>query len=412
MNCEILAIGTELLVGDVVNTNASYLSGRLTELGISVTAHRTVRDVTSEINHALREGLSKNDIIITTGGLGPTQDDLTRQCVADVLGLPLVLDTESEEHIRSFFKARGRTMAESNLKQAMFPKGAYICGNSRGTAPGAICEKESKAVIMLPGPPFEMKTMFEQSIAPWLAQKSGLSIFSRTIKMCGIGESEMESRVAELINETGNPLVAPYAAMGECRLRITARAESAEEARAMAAPVEAIITERLGEYVYGYDNESLEDVVYGLLKKHNLTISLAESCTGGLASGRLVNVSGISSLFKGAVVAYSNEVKVAELGVKNETLKSHGAVSGETVREMAQGAALKFGSDVSLSVSGIAGPGGGSKEKPVGTVYIALYIKDKIFVENFVMPGNREFIRFRTVSYMLNFLIQKLKEIR
>lgn len=408
MRCEVITVGTELLLGDTVNTNAAWISKRLSEYGVTLYQQRTVGDNKARLVNVLRDACMQNDLVITTGGLGPTQDDITRECVAEALGVELVTDRFSLQRIESFFTARNRTMSENNRRQAQLPAGGTALENSAGTAPGCIITQQETTVVMLPGPPHEMQHVFTAHIVPYLESQSGMVLRSRTLRICGIGESDMENRVADIIAQSENPTVAPYAKLGECSLRVTAYTSTEEEAYARIAPVERELVSRLEPYVYGYDDDTLESRCAALLRQREYTFACAESCTGGMLSSRLVSLPGISDIYRGAVVSYSNMAKRAVLGVSKETLAVHGAVSAETVREMASGVRKTFAADVSAAVSGIAGPDGGTEEKPVGLVYVAVDIRGQIAVHRMILPGDRERIRFRAVNTILYQLITAL----
>ena len=393
MNAEILAVGTELLMGQIANTNAQYISKRLPYAGIGVYYHSVVGDNPARLKECLENAMKRSDVIILTGGLGPTQDDLTKETVSAILGRQLVLHEESLQKMKDFFARMKRTMTENNVKQAYIPKDSIIIKNRNGTAPGSIIEADGKVVIMLPGPPSEMKPMFEETVMPYFQEKMDIKIESRFLRIFGIGESLMEDRIIDLIEKQTNPTIAPYAKEGEVTLRITAQCGKDEDATALMAPVLDEIKSRLGDYIYSFDGEDLDQVAASLLTKKNLTISLAESCTGGLLASKLAAIPGISSVFDRGVVSYSNQSKVDHLGVSPETLNSYGAVSRETALEMAQGIRKVSGTDIGLSITGIAGPDGGTEEKPVGLVYIAIADKAGVLCKELRLWGERNRIR-------------------
>jgi nicotinamide-nucleotide amidase len=412
MIAEILSIGTELLLGQIVDTNAAYLAQRLAELGIAVYFRDTVGDNHGRLQDTLRQARERADLIICTGGLGPTQDDITAECIAAVFDAPLEVREEARAHIAGFFAKLGRPMTEKQIKQAMLPVGSHMLDNPNGTAPGFLLEKDGKIVIAMPGPPNEMEPMWRDAVAPHLARLSGATIVSRTLRFCGIGEGDLETRLEPIINAQTNPTVAPYAKVGEVHIRVTARAATAAEAETLIAPVEAEIRATVGEFIYGVDDETLEAVVGNLLRAHKLTVGVAESCTGGLLGGRLTNVAGSSDYFMGGVIAYKNSVKQVLLLVPRETLLEHGAVSEETARAMADGACAASGAQIGISITGIAGPGGGSAEKPVGLVYIGLAAPGvPAHAVRYEFWGNRASIRQRAVQQALvllrNLLIDK-----
>jgi nicotinamide-nucleotide amidase len=408
MRAEILAVGTEILLGDIVNTNAHYLSKRLADLGISVYYQTAVGDNEERLLNAYDLAFGRADIVIATGGLGPTKDDLTKEIGAKYFNKQLVLHEESFEHIKQFFIRYNRPLSEGNKKQAYFPEGSLILPNPNGTAPGCIIEENNKILVMLPGPPKEMVPMFENSVVPFLNKFSDAVLVSKTLRVVGLGESAMAEKVEDIMEAQTNPTIAPYAKDNEAILRITAKGKTMNEAEMLIAPIEERIRERLGEDIYGEDDTSLETVVGEMLVNRKLTIATAESCTGGLLAGMLINYPGISSVFMEGVVTYSNEAKMKRLGVREETLKAHGAVSEQTAYEMAEGIAKAAGTDIGLSVTGIAGPGGGTEEKPVGLVYVGLYIKGKVKVKRLNLFGDRQKIRNRTVVNTLDWLRREL----
>ncbi len=409
MRCEVITVGTEILLGDTVNTNAAWISRRLAQYGVNLFQQRTVGDNHGRLVALLQESMRENDIIVTTGGLGPTQDDITRECVAEALGVPLVLDEFSLKRIQSFFELRGRTMTENNRRQAMIPRGGTALLNDAGTAPGCLITVGTTTVIMLPGPPHEMKHVFTEHIDPFLSRRTDTMLVSRTLRIAGIGESDMENRVAEIIRDSVNPTVAPYAKPGECSLRITARASTHDEARNLIAPLERELVARLDPHVYGFDDDTLESCCVRLLAERGYTIACAESCTGGMFASRLVSVPGVSDVFLCSIVSYANKIKVSELGVSPETLAAYGAVSQETALEMARGVRTRYGADVTVGITGIAGPDGGTPEKPVGLVYYALIVRGTESVYRMVLPGDRDAVRMRTVNIVFHQLISLLK---
>lgn len=393
MRAEIISIGTELLLGDIVNSNAQFLGQELAALGIEMYYQQVVGDNEERILHAFKEAYNRCDIIITTGGLGPTDDDLTKEMAAKYFNKRLFEDKESLENLQEYFKFRKRKMTTNNLKQALIPEGATAIKNNNGTAPGVIIEENNKIMIILPGPPKEMKPMFEEDIKPYLKSKSDSVIISKMIKILGIGESAVAETVKDLMESQSNPTIAPYAKEIGVILRITAKAENEAAALKLIEPLEIEIKNRLGENVYATEDISIEDVVAKLLIENKYTVSTAESCTGGMIASTLINYPGISEVFMEGAVTYSNEAKHKRLGVKNETLEKYGAVSEETAREMAIGIAKKANTDVSIVTTGIAGPGGGTEEKPVGLVYIGVYVKGKVKVEKHIFKGNRSKVR-------------------
>lgn len=412
MKAEILAVGTEILLGDIVNTNAYYLSKRLADLGISVFYQTVVGDNSERLFKAYELAFSRADIVIATGGLGPTKDDLTKEIGAEYFGKRLVLHEESYIQIKAFFDRMNRPLSEGNKKQAIMPEGSIVLPNSNGTAPGCIIEENNKILVMLPGPPKEMAPMFEASVVPYLEKFSDRVLVSKVLRVLGLGESAMAEKVEDIIDNQVNPTVAPYAKDNEAILRITSKGNTKVEAEELIIPIEKKIRERLGSNVYAEGETTIEAVVGEMLVKRNLTIATAESCTGGLLAGALINYPGISSVFLEGAVTYSNEAKMKRLGVKQETLQRYGAVSEETAIEMAEGIARSADTDIGISVTGIAGPGGGTEEKPVGLVYIGLYIRGKVKAMKLNLFGDRQKIRNRTVINVLDWLRRELIDIQ
>ena len=400
--CEILSVGTEILLGDILNTNSKYLSVQLAKLGISVLRHTTVGDNPERLAAALRTALERSDIVIATGGLGPTADDITRDVCCEVMGFEMETDNRIAEKIKGYFNSKGIEMPETNLRQALVPVDGDVFENNHGTAPGLGLKKDGKCVVMLPGPPYEMAPMYHESVVDYLREYSDGAIVSHTVRTMGIGESAMAEIVADLL-ENENPTVAPYAKKGEALLRITAKAENEEEAEKLCKPVIDDVCGRLGNYVYGIDSGSIEQRVVELLKEKNLTIATAESCTAGYIPKRITDISGASSVFGFGAITYSNEMKQKILGVREETLASFGAVSEQTAREMAAGIRRVSGADIGISVTGIAGPNSDGTNKPVGLCYIAIDTEDYKSVEKIETGKNdREYNRYVTASRALN----------
>ena len=412
-SAEILCVGTELLLGDIVNTNATFLSARMAELGINVHRHQAVGDNIARLSAALRDALSHADLVITSGGLGPTYDDLTKETVAACFGRAMKLHEPSLAAIRAYFEKTGRVMTKNNEKQAMMPEGAVVFPNHFGTAPSlALCdEKNNKTVIMLPGPPGELENIYYEQVLPYLRTRRDSVLVSRNLHIFGMGESAVEDQLASLMYEAKNPTVAPYCKEGEVRLRVTAKATTEEKATAMCdGMIAEIMKTPVGAYVYGIDVDSLEEAVIRFLKKNHLTLCTAESCTGGLIAKRLTDVSGASEVFFGGCVTYTNEIKERLLGVSHETLAAHGAVSAETASEMARGARLRLGTDVAVSATGLAGPGGGTPELPVGTVFIGISTKDGEQVRRLSLSPmrSRDYIRKVSVANALDMVLHTL----
>ncbi len=414
MTVELLSVGTEILMGNIVNTNARYLAQKCAELGLTLYYQLSVGDNEVRLCEAIKTASSRSDIVILTGGLGPTQDDLTKEAVAKVFGRQLIMDEPSRERIEGFFKFRypdnySRMITNNNWKQALKIDGCIVVQNDNGTAPGYIVEEDGKSVILLPGPPGEMVPMFNQHIFPYLQKKQNKVFLSAMVKLCGVGESKAETDILDLIDGQSNPTIAPYAKTGETHFRITAAADNAEEASRLVKPVVKELYRRFGDNIYTTEEaETLEAAVVKLLKQKQLTLTTAESCTGGLLTGRLVNVPGVSDVLKEGFITYSNEAKMRYLGVKEETLRQYGAVSEATVREMVSGASGASGSKAAVAITGIAGPDGGTPEKPVGLVYIACLVNDNITVKEYRLRGNREKIREMSVIYALDLLRRSL----
>lgn len=412
MNCEIIGVGTELLLGDIVNSDAQYLARELASMGIVIHYQEVVGDNPERMRACILTAVSRSNLVILTGGLGPTADDLTKEISCEVMGAELVLDESILEGIRSYFTAKGIVMPENNAKQAYVPKGGTVFANRNGTAPGCAVEKDGKILIMLPGPPRELKPMFEHEVKPFLAKKTGGIIFSRQVRTFGIGESDMAQRVAELL-DGANPTVAPYAKDGEALLRVTAKAETYEQAYEMCERTIEKIRKKIGGYIYSTDSENLEETVVRLLKESGKKVALAESCTGGYIAKRITDVPGSSEVFEYGIVSYSNEVKQKLLGVKSETLAEYTEVSAQTAAEMAEGVRKLSGADFGISVTGISGPGGGSEDKPVGLSYIGFAYDGGTKVRE-VRTGkkedSREYNRYVSASNALHMIIQFFKE--
>lgn len=408
MIVEFISVGTEILLGNIVNTNTRYLAEKCAGLGLSNYYQVSVGDNEERLAAAITQALSRADIVMLTGGLGPTEDDLTKEVASKVLGLDLKEDAHAKVRIKEYFSRRGinRTVTKNNWKQAVIPEGARVVDNHNGTAPGLIIHTEdNKHVILMPGPPNELYPMFENDIAPYLNQLEPDIIYSKTIKITGLGESFVETEIKDLIESQSNPTIAPYAKTGEVHLRITAKAGSEEEAKKLISPVAEELQKRFGQNIYTTDeNITLEECVINLVKENHLTLATAESCTGGLFAGRIVNVAGASEVFSEGVITYSNKVKQELIGVRPETLQKYGAVSRETAEEMAVGVRKLSDAGVAVSITGIAGPGGGSDEKPVGLVYIGCSLEGKTEVRECRLRGNRQKIREYSVVYALDFL--------
>ncbi len=412
MTVEIISVGTELLLGNIVNTNTQYLAEKCAGLGLSMYYQSVVGDNEERMTESFAQALSRSDVLILTGGLGPTEDDLTKEICAKVMGLPLYLDEHSRKRIEDYFVRTGRKqITDNNWKQAMVPEGAIVLDNHNGTAPGLIIEKDGKCAILLPGPPNELIPLFHEQVEPYLKKRSPETIFSEMVKLCGVGESRVETMIKDLIDAQTNPTIATYAKTAECDIRVTARAKSEAEAEELIRPVVEELYRRFGHNIFTVrEDETLEQAVVKRLKENGLTVTTAESCTGGLVAARLINVSGASSVIKSAQVTYCDEEKARLLGVPVELLKNYTAVSAEVAEAMAIGGAKAAGADACLSVTGIAGPDGGTKEKPVGLVYIGCCLNNKTVVREFRLRGNREKIREQAVVQALDLLRRCLLE--
>ncbi|GLB29279.1 putative competence-damage inducible protein [Lacrimispora amygdalina] len=405
MIVELISVGTEILLGNIVNTNTQYLAEKCALLGLSMYHQVTVGDNRERLSAALETALSRSDVVILTGGLGPTEDDLTKEVCAEVMGFELAEDAHTRERIEKYFKnSIYKDIPDNNWKQAMVPQGSTVLDNSNGTAPGLIMEKNGKTAILLPGPPNELKPLFTEQVFPYLQNRQPEVIRSQMIKICGYGESQVEDKLIDLINTQTNPTIATYAKTAEVHLRVTAKADNEEAAKNLLKPVVKEIKNRFENAVYTTkEEETLEMAVVRLLKKYELTVTTAESCTGGLIAGRLVNVPGASEVFREGFITYSNKAKRKYLDVSKGTLKKYGAVSEQTAKEMATGGVFATDADACIAVTGIAGPDA-EGEKPVGLVYIACYMKDKVKVEEYHFKGNREKIREQSVVKALDFL--------
>ncbi|WP_054738588.1 competence/damage-inducible protein A [Cellulosilyticum ruminicola] len=409
MKAEIIAVGNEVVMGNTINTNAGYIAKQLQTMGIMPKYHTAICDEPEAIKSAMDIALKRAEVVILTGGLGPTKDDLTKEVICEHLNKPLEMNQEAQEALEAYFKSINRIMSENNKKQALFPKDAYILTNNHGTAPGCILEYNGTPVVLLPGPPKEMQPMFNDFVIPYF--KKLMTIYYETIdvKLFGIGESIMAERISDLLGEFEWGTVAPYISGYEVIVRIIAKGFTKTEAKQRAQAHKNKVETRLREYVIGYNEDKLEEQVLECLKKHDYTVSTVESCTGGLLAGRLVNCSGISAYFEQGMVTYSNEAKTKLVGVKAETLASVGAVSPETAKEMAEGVKRVTGADIGLSTTGVAGPTGGSKEKPVGLVYIGLALPDQTYVHELRLKGTRTQVREKTVKTVLYELYKLLK---
>ncbi len=402
--CELISVGTEILLGDILNTDAQYLSKELAKLGISVIHQSTVGDNRGRLLAQLDEAAKRSDIIILSGGLGPTPDDLTKEVCCEFFGKEMFLHEPTVEKIKEYFRSKGIEMAQNNLKQAMLPKDCVIFPNDNGTAPGMAIEKDGVHILVLPGPPRELKPMFQNCAVPYLMQFSDRIIVSHNIRTFGIGESSMAERVNDLF-DAQNPTVAPYAKDGEALLRVTAMAKTKEDAEGLCEPIIEEIKKRLDAYVYGVDYNCIEEAVVGMLKEHHLKIATAESCTGGLIAKRITDVPGASEVFECGIISYANGIKHKVLGVSEDDLNKYGAVSEPVAKQMAQGALKVSGADIAVSVTGIAGPDSDSTGKPVGLVYIGLADKENVWVREIrTSRRDRSYNRYVSASNALDMI--------
>jgi len=417
MKAEIVCIGTELLLGHIVNTNNSFIAKKLAEIGVDSYFQTTVGDNPKRLADTIRTGLERADIVITTGGLGPTVDDITTRIIAEVAGRRLILETAVLKELSGFFKRQNKKMPKDNLNQALIPEGARWLRNPFGTAPGFIIECGPKAIIALPGPPREMEPMMRDYVGPYLESKvqgsgrraQGMIIKSKSIKLTGIPEVKVNGKVKDLLALSGEVTVGIYSRLGEVELKIMAKAHNEKHADIEIKKIEKIIQKRFKEYIYGVNSETLEAAIVGLLIRHKKTISTAESCTGGLISNRITDVPGSSRIFMEGVVSYSNRSKTLELNVRQAMLKKYGAVSSQVAVEMARGIRKKADVDIGIGITGIAGPSGGTKAKPAGLVYIALSRKNGTICRKFVFLGSRKEVKHQAAQAALNLVRLQLR---
>ena len=416
MIAEIVTVGTEILLGNIVNTNSAYLAVECANLGLTVYYQSVVGDNEERMKAVIRTALDRSDVVILTGGLGPTEDDLTKEVTAEVMGMPLVEDAHSKERIERYMKEykknnSQRRITSNNYKQALIPEGALVLDNHNGTAPGLILEKDGKIAILLPGPPVELKPMFTEEVYPYLRKKQPEIIYSQVVKICGIGESQVAEDIQDMIQAQTNPTIAPYAKVGEVHLRITAKASDEKEGKKLIKPVVRELKRRFGRNIFATEAEkTLEEAVVDMLRDQQLTLALAESCTGGEIAARIVNVPGASQVFTHGFVTYSNRAKRKCLGVKKTTLKLEGAVSAKCAKEMAKGGCNAAEADICLSITGLAGPDGGTKETPVGTVFMGCCYNGKVVTREFHFTGNRTKIRQQATAHALAFLRECMME--
>ncbi len=409
MIAEIISIGTELLLGDIVNTNSAFLARQLSQLGIDVFHQSVVGDNENRLKESISAALSRSDVVVTTGGLGPTYDDITKKTVSRMFDVPLVEHKPSEQKIKDFYANRSMDMPANNLLQAEIPFGATVFPNDTGFAPGVALTNNAKTIIMLPGPPSEMCPMFENYVSSYLQDKTNSIIRSKTINIFGMGESAVGDALIDLMTCSCNPTIAPYAALGEVKVRVSAKAVDAVTADALIDPVVSTIQQKLGGAVYGVDAGSLQNVLVGMLKEKQISAAVAESCTGGMVSAAITDVSGSSTVFKGGICAYTNESKQKLLGVRKTTIEQFGSISRQTAAQMAKGVLNAFGADIGVGITGIAGPNN-AENKPIGLVYISVATKTDCTTEKFYLArslkNDRQTVRrlatLNALSLMLN----------
>lgn len=408
MKAEIIAVGTEILLGDILNSNGQFIAQELARLGITCHYQSVVGDNFQRLYDTIKLAFSRADIVITSGGLGPTDDDITKEVMAEYFGKKLELHKVTWEKILKYLEGRD-FIAESNKKQAMLPENSIVFENNNGLAAGCAIVENGKTAIILPGPPKEIIPMFKESVRPFLEKKQEVTILSHELHLSGIGESAAAEAMRDLMLESTNPTIAPYAKNNEMLFRITARGKNNEECELIIKPVIDKIYEKLGKYIYGNENDTLESVVMKDIISKKMTISTAESCTGGMVAARLINYAGASRAFINGMVTYTNESKHRLLGVSNETLEKYGAVSPQTAEEMCLGVARVSSTNIGVSTTGIAGPDGGTDEKPVGLVYIGVAINGKVRVKKLLNKGSRERIRMASTAAVIEMLRQELK---
>ena len=411
MKAELISAGTELLLGEIVDTNAVYLSQKLAENGVDVYYRHTVGDNPGRLVEVLRLAFNRADAVIITGGLGPTQDDITREAIAEATSCPLVRSPEAVSKLRAFFARRDRVPTENNLRQAEAPEGATLIDNEYGTAPGVRHDYGGGVVFALPGPPSELHPMFERAVLPYLLEQAGAGgerLYTRTLLLADIGESNTAEILRDLIAAQTDPTIALYASPAQVRVRLATKDAGEKAARERLAGVEMKVRELLGDHVFGADEDTMEAVVGRHLRERSATLAVTESCTGGMIASRITDVPGASDYFVGAIVAYSNEIKEGLLGVSKEILQADGAVSERCAAAMAEGVRAALGADYSVATTGIAGPGGGTDEKPVGLVYVAVADERGTVVAEHNWPGTREQFKRRVSQMALNMVRKRI----
>ncbi|CCQ93071.1 putative competence-damage inducible protein [[Clostridium] ultunense Esp] len=393
MNAEIISVGTEIVLGSTLNTNTYYLSKRLWEIGINVLYHTTVGDNPKLLEDVVNIGLERSDLLIFTGGLGPTADDMTKEVISKALGLKLELNKNMEDSLKDYFNQTNRLMSSNNIKQAYLPEGAKILTNEIGTAPGIYIEWKEKKLILLPGPPKEMELMFNKYVIPMIQQDYTIKI--KTINTIGIGESTLETLLMDIIKDQDNPSLATYAKEGQVDIKIIAKGYEEEKVNILLEDIVKKVENRISKYIYSCDDETIEEIVFNKLKNKNMKIAFCESCTGGLVSSKFTQIPGASEVFERGIITYSNKAKIEEVGVSKKTLERYGAVSEQVAIEMARGLLNKTGVDITLSTTGIAGPSGGSSSKPVGLVFIGIATKEDSYAIKSIFAGDRKSIQNR-----------------
>lgn len=410
MNAELIAVGTELLLGNIANTNGKFLSNELANIGINVYRHTVVGDNMERLMEVIEDSFKRCDLIITTGGLGPTKDDLTKEAIAQYFNVPLVLYEDEKIKLENLFKKSNYNFTENNYRQVYFPEGSTPLNNNHGTASGCLIEKGGKYLVMLPGPPVECTNMFFDSLLPHLEKFSQDIFISQYISFLGIGESQLEQTLLPIIEKQTNPTVAPYAKGGYVSIRITAKCKNENDGKLLIDPVIKEIEALTGEYIYSYEDISPVEALVNLLLENNLTIASAESITGGQFASSIISMPSASKIINESFITYSNESKIKYLGVSLDTLEKYGAVSEETAKEMALGLEKQTKADINVSFTGIAGPTGETKDKPIGLVYIGICYKSKVTVHKYNFRGNRNNIRTRSIYSAIYEIFTRLKE--
>lgn len=409
MIAEIITIGTEITTGSTLNTHSKYISSKLLDIGIETYYHTSVDDHRERVKNIMNIALQRSDIIITTGGLGPTDDDMTKEVIAESLNLKLVRDKDMEQSIEGIFNKLDKSMPSNNIKQAFKLEGSEFLNNSIGTAPGIFLSKDNKKIIMLPGPPNEMELMFNNEVIPRIHEDS--IIIKKSINLIGIGESQLEMDIKDLINSEPSVMIATFAKEGETEIKIIGKGNNEELIKDKVYNIINILQNRFHKYIYGFDNIPIEVVVFNILRERKLKIGFCESCTSGLISSRFGRIPGVSEVFDRAIVSYSNNSKIEELSVESSTLEEFGAVSEKTAIEMANGLRIKSNLDITLSVTGIAGPNGATENRPIGLVYLGISSKEKTISIKCNFSGNRETIQNKTTTRafaeLRNFLLNK-----